>query len=178
MTGTRALTFPSFFGSIQITLANDDEIQRRPRGKVRGRRRYYRNLSRESERPAVTCRGWYDFMHWHIDWSGLGNLSWRDRRSHLAVLFGSYHSLLTQTQDWNEPHQCWLHVDAVDSSADAVYLHTPNPNGTPFPYGFERVRWDVEIPARLREFVTRPTWQFGRSDDRRTHFYVRLRPSP
>ena len=153
MTDGHAIVFPSFFGSVQITLENGSEIQQRPLGKVRGRRRYYRNLQRKSEFPTVRRNGWYDFMHWHIDRSGLGNLSWRDRKSHLAVLFASYRSLLMQIKDWNEPHQCWLVIDAIDSSADAVYLHTPNPNGTPFPCRFEWVRWEVEIPALLTEFV-------------------------
>jgi hypothetical protein len=71
----------------------------------------------------------------------------------------------------------WLLVDAADSSQDAVYLHTPNPNAANFPNPFAGTAWDAEVPERLREFLTDPSWQFGRIEDRWTHFIVRPRPA-
>ena len=114
-------------------------------------------------------------MHWHVDWRGIGNLSWRARRSHLAALFTVYRRVLAQTEEWTEPYQCWLQIDAADSSQDAVFIHTPNPYTNDFPVNFDWVPWDAEIPERLREFVTDPAWQFGRVDRWRTRFFVRRR---
>jgi hypothetical protein len=171
-----SITVASWFGPILII--PDPELgQYRPARKVRGRRRYYRTLRREAETFAVNPSGWYDYMHWHADWPGLGNIRWRERREHLTALFTMFHRLLGETKDWSTPHQVWLQVDAFDSSQDAVYLHTPNPNAENFPNAFVGMIWEAPIPERLREFMTEPSWQFGRRDDRWTHFIVRPRPA-
>jgi hypothetical protein len=166
----------SWFGPIQIP-DDPDWVQLRPVRKVRGQRRYYRSLDRKAARFHVELRGWYDLKHWHVDWGGLGNFSWRGRRAHLAALFTMYRRLLAQTRAWQEPHQCWLFIDAGDGSNDAVYLHTRNPNQDNFPLDFKWVVWEADVPARLREFMTDPAWQFGLSDGQGTGFYVRLRPA-
>jgi hypothetical protein len=170
-----SITIPSWFGPIRVI--PDPELgQYRPSRKIRGRRRYYRVLHRDAARFAVQPSGWYDYMHWHADWPGLGNLRWKERREHLRALFTMFRRLLAETEGWTTPHQVWLHIDAYDSSQDAVYLHTANPNADNFPSRFAGVMWDAEIPERLREFVDDPSWQFGRVEDRWTHFVVRPRP--
>ncbi len=170
-----SITIPSWFGPIRII--PDRELgQYRPSRKVRGRRRYYRTLRREAESFAVHPSGHYDYMHWHADWPGLGNLRWQERREHLAAVFTMFGRLLDETRGWATPHQVWVQIDAYDSSQDAVFLHTPNLNSDNFPNEFEGTAWDADIPDRLREFVTDPSWQFGRLEDRWTHFIVRRRP--
>lgn len=171
------VTIPSWFGPATV-LAGEDPVQHRPLAKVRGRRRYYRALLRDAARVTIDESGWYDRMHWHVDRLGLGNVSWRERRSHLAALFAMFRDVLRTTSTWGAPHQCWLQINAVDSSQDAIYLHTPNPNNDDFPIGFECVQWDAEVPERLREFVNEASWQFGRTDRPWTHFCVRRRPAP
>ncbi len=166
----------SWFGPIRII--PDPELGPWcPTRKVRGRRRYYRALARDAERFTVELAGTFDYMHWHVDWTGLGNLSWRERREHLTALFTSLRRLLAQCAEWPEPHQVWLLIDPADSTQDAVYLHTPNPNADNFPNDFVGVVWDAPIPQRLREFLTDPSWQFGRIEERWTHFIVRPRPA-
>ena len=176
MSGIESVTVQSWFGPIRI-IPDPDLGQHRPRRRIRGRRRYYRALRREAERFAVIPSGWYDYMHWHGDWPGLGNLRWKERRAHLSALFTMFHRLLAATRNWATPHQAWLQIDAFDSSQDAVYLHTANPNTDNFPNGFKGVEWDAPVPARLREFMTDPSWQFGRLEGRWTHFIVRCRPA-
>jgi hypothetical protein len=171
------VTVPSWFGPARMP-AGEDPVQHRPHGKVRGRRRYYRGILREATRIELGENGWYDRMHWHVDRRGLGNSSWRERRSHLVALFAMYHDLLRKTSAWIAPHQCWLLINAVDSSQDAVYLHTPHPNNDDFPIGFEWVQWGADVPQRLREFVTEPSWQFGRTDLLLTQFYIRPQAAP
>lgn len=172
-----SITIPSWFGPIRI-IPDPEFGQCRPRRKVRGRRRYYRELHRDAERFELPLEGWYDYMHWHADWPGLGNLRWRERREHLLAIFTIFRRVVAATVDWSAPHQLWLQIDAYDSAHDAVYLHTPNPNEANFPNEFPGVAWDAPIPERLREFVTDPDWQFGRREDRWTHFLVRSRPAP
>jgi hypothetical protein len=167
---------PSWFGKIRVRRADDPDFdQMRPRRRVRGRRRYYRTLRREAETFSVRPMGQYDYMHWHVDWSGLGNLRWRERREHLAALFTMFRRLLAETSEWSTPHQAWLQIDAYDGSQDAVYLHTANPNAENFPNPFAGVDWNAPIPDRLREFMTEPSWEFGRIDHYWTHFVVRPR---
>ncbi len=177
------VTVDSWFGPVRVETGEDNPIQCRvPAGKVRGRRRYYRRLTADIEKVVVSSEGWYCHRHWHVDWRGIGNLSWRDRRSHLTALFETYRRVLDQTKDWSKPYQCWLQIDAVDSSQDAVFLHTPNPNADNFPLNFDRVTWGVQVPDLLTEFLTDSKWQFGVSDtwrgDLRTHFIVRRADPP
>jgi hypothetical protein len=176
MTAADLRTVPSWFGAIRMD-ADPDLARYRPTRKVRGRRRYYRTLQRQADAFRVRPCGWYDYMHWHADWPGLGNLRWRERRAHLEALFTMFRRLLAETAEWATPHQVWLQIDAADSSQDAVYLHTPNPNADNFPNAFAGTIWESEVPERLREFLTDPSWQFGRLEDRWTHFIVRLRPA-
>jgi hypothetical protein len=170
-----SVTIPSWFGPIRI-IPDPDLGQYRPTGKVRGRRRYYRTLHRDAEAFVISPEGAYDYTHWHVDWEGMGNLRWRERREHLAALFTTFRRLLAETAGWSAPHQVWLQIDACDSSQDAVYLHTPNPNSENYPNTFAGTQWGAEVPERLREFITEPSWQFGRHEHRWTHFIVRPHP--
>jgi hypothetical protein len=84
---------------------------------------------------------WCDYSHQHFDWDGLGNRSWFDRRRHLAALLHAFRRAQVELMHFCEPHQVFASVTPSDSANDAVYVHTPNPNQTPFPmvpYG-ERV---------------------------------------
>jgi hypothetical protein len=174
MTPPEPRTVASWFGPIRV---GPDHARYRPREKLRGRARRHRALLREAERFCVDPNGGYDFGHWHVDWRGYGNLSWRERRAHVAALVVMFRRLVAQTSGWTRAHQCWLQLDAWDGSNDAVFLHTPNPNADDFPYDFAGVAWDAPVPERLRELVTEPGWQFGRLDEPSTHFLVRPRPA-
>jgi hypothetical protein len=79
------ITIQSWFGRIKRP-SGEALAQHRPHGKVRGRRGYYRSLTRQAENFRIDPRGWYDYMHWHADWPGMGNLAWRERREHLNAL--------------------------------------------------------------------------------------------
>lgn len=168
----------TWFGSARID-PDPDLAPLRPNRKFRDARRYYRTLAREAAQFIVTLEPpWFDLWHTHPDWHGDGNRSWKHRRRHLEAGFTMFRRVVEQLRDWPVPHQVWLVIDAVDSAQDAVYVHTPNPNADNFPYPFDHVRWDAEVPERLKPFVTESEWQFGRSDDRWTHFWVRPRSAP
>jgi hypothetical protein len=172
---TRVESVPalSWFGRIRTVRDPELRVQS-PRGKVRGKRGYYRALRRDAAAFNVKLRGPFDYMHWHVDWLGLGNSRWRARREHLQALFTTFARLIEETAAWTGPYQVWLQIDTRDGSQDAVYLHTPNDHSA-FPNPFDQVMWDAPIPERLREFVTDPAWQFGRYEELWTHFVIRIR---
>lgn len=169
---------PDWFGPVHVS-AESAETFRALQPKLRGRRRYYRKLRRDAERFNPAISGWHDLAHWHVDSRGYGNESWRARRAHLEVLFCRFRRLLEHLDGRTEPYQCWVLVSAVDSSQDALYLHTPNPNADNFPAAFGAgVTWDAEVPQCLSEFVAEDSWQVGRSNAGDTMFLVRPRRLP
>jgi hypothetical protein len=158
-----------WFGSV---CADPDSCKGdRPRKKPRGNRRYYRALEREALTFAPDVAGWFNLSHWHTDWRGRGNRSWRGRQAHLTALFTRFERLLQALSQRPEPAQCWLLIDANDSANDALYLHTPNPHSA-YPVEVRDVDWDAPVPIRLQPFM-RDGWLFGRSDVGGTRFFIR-----
>jgi hypothetical protein len=117
---------------------------------------------------------WYDLWHTHVDWDGLGNSDAEFRKQSLAKLFRLFESLLEQAQRLPGPSNVWLLYVPGNSEDDSVYVHTPNPNGTPFPYEFEGVSWGVQPPQALAQFL-RPEHEVGSSTYNGEMFWVRVR---
>jgi hypothetical protein len=107
---------------------------------------------------------WFDLWHTHVDWKGLGNESSESRREFRRLLFMVWNHLEQLANRISGPWQSWIVLDQEDSSQDAVYLHTPNPNRDNFPYGFEGVTWGIEPPVWLVEFVSRSGIEIGKSE--------------
>ena len=135
-----------------------------PRKRFRHARRYYRKLRRraESERIPSGGRGWFDMWHTHPDWRGDGNRGARHRRQHLAAGFTILERYLAEAAQIGGPMQVFMTIDALNSSQDAVWVHTPNPNRENFPYKFAGAVWDVDPPVILRELLRGRSWQLGR----------------
>ena len=104
---------------------------------------------------------WFDLWHTHVDWSGDGRSSSTSRHHYLKQLFTLFEQLRCHTEKWTKPRQVWIVIDVVDSSQDAVYLHTENPNQHNFPYPFEGVTWGVPTPLSLAEFVPNEELECG-----------------
>ena len=123
--------------------------------KFRGKKRYYRNLARKSDKFRLALGGpndWYDFWHKHFDWKGRGNQSGRERNEHLSALFNAYNNVLEQLKTYQSPHQIWLSISKLDSSQDGLCFHTPNPNNENFPYLYDDFVWG-ENPTLLVPFM-------------------------
>ena len=119
--------------------------------KFRGRRRYFRTLLDRSAQIDIGLDegSWFDQWHDHPDWYGYGALSWKSRLAHLHALATAYRACAKQLEGLGEPYQVWMLVASDEPSNDAVFVHTANPNGTPFPWTFPGgVEWtgdfDVE----------------------------------
>lgn len=100
--------------------------------KRRGLKRYYRKLNKLN-----VCDDWLDALseddtwfnlaHEHFDWSGYGNISWKEHREHLNVLFDNFSTIEQRMKGINRPIQLFAVIHVNDSEQDALYFHTPNP---------------------------------------------------
>jgi hypothetical protein len=135
----------------------------RGRTKLRGGRRYFRNLVRWPDTIEVPFGegAWYDFWHVHPDFLGWSKARRGARGPHLAVLFEAFRRVLAEAEAYAGAAQVFVAVNRNDSSGDALYVHTSNPNDENFPYAFEPYRWDgFGVPAWLRPFLD-PSWDVG-----------------
>ena len=98
-------------------------------------RAYYVGIWKKarSYRLDMARKKWCDYSHQHFDWGGLGNKSWLDRRRHLAVLMHAFRRAQIELKGFKGQHQVFASITPNDSASDAVFVHTPNPNQTPFP---------------------------------------------
>lgn len=148
--------------------------------KLRGGRRYYARLRERAATFSVDLgpASWYDLWHTHFDWRGHSHGSGRARRAHLDALFTAFRRVLVQAADSTIAVQVFVSIASDrESEQDALYVHTPNPNGSPFPYAFEGVRWDVAPPPILRPFVQGEPWDVGAVDVERSVWWM-VRPRP
>lgn len=107
--------------------------------KHRGLKRYYRNLEIKNEdwsglNFTDPDKAWFDLWHTHFDWRGYGNKSFKRRKPHLDMLFRHFDLLNEKAKMLKTDYQIWIMLLDFDSEYDALYLHTPNPNKSDFPY--------------------------------------------
>lgn len=102
--------------------------------KYRGKRRYYRKLKARNDSNGHFFNApldddmWFDFWHTHYDWSGLGNYNWKSRRSHLDALFRNFEFYVELLSKWDNRFQLFIQIYNSDSTQDAIFIHTENPN--------------------------------------------------
>ena len=88
----------------------------------------------------------------------------------------AFRRALKQACGTTAPVQVFVSI-APESQAeqDALYVHTPNPNGTPFPHRFEGVQWSVLPPPFLRTFLEDESWEVGAASGEWTGWWI-VRP--
>lgn len=147
--------------------------------KLRGGKQYYRRLRASAATFSLDFGSsqWYDLWHIHFDFRGYSRRSPQARTEHLAVLFTAFKGVLRQASEATRPVQVFVSIaPASEPEQDALYVHTPNPNGTPFPHKFQGVEWDAPVPAFLRRFVADEPFEVGIvRDDGRPWWVVRAR---
>lgn len=107
--------------------------------KHRGLKRYYRNLQTKNDDLSGLNftdpdKAWFDLWHIHFDNWGFGNQSFKRRKPHLDKLFRHFDLLAEKAKSLKTDYQIWIMLLDFDSNYDALYLHTPNPNRSEFPY--------------------------------------------
>src|SRR2546423_6109307 len=105
-------------------------------------REYYRKLRRKAVRFRVNlaAKAWCDVWHQHFAWHGKGNESGLDRRKHVSAVLAALRRARAELSGSSQAHQLFALVHPHNSGDDGVFVHTPNPNGTPFPHEFEGYR--------------------------------------
>ena len=129
--------------------------------KQRGLRRYYKNLiihndfERKNSLDFLNdTNAWFDLCHWHFDWKGLGNYSFKRRKPHLDKLFRHFEILIEKSKYLKIEFQLFALILDNDSSSDAIYLHTPNPNASDFPLIWENISENCTLKNKdLIEYV-------------------------
>lgn len=98
--------------------------------KIRGKRRYFRNLKRKEQVAYYELDfsedSWFDFWHTHLDFDGYGNQSVKIRKEHIKSQLKLFNNLDEKLKEWGQPYQIWMQLSTNDSSYDAVYVHTKN----------------------------------------------------
>lgn len=107
--------------------------------KRRGLTRYFRKLEKHNDLEGFAAlvsgkESWFDFGHTHYDWEGLGNNSWKRRKPHLDTLFRNFDLYPDRLKLIEKPFQLFIQLYDYESSDDAVFIHTENPNQDNFPY--------------------------------------------
>jgi len=107
--------------------------------KRRGLKRYFRKLAGHNDLEKLIAltfekESWFDLWHSHYDWEGLGNNSWKRRKPHLDTLFRNFDLYPDRLKTIEKPFHLFIHLNDFDSSDDAVFIHTENPNQSSFPY--------------------------------------------
>ncbi|HEY1038092.1 MAG TPA: hypothetical protein VGF30_01730 [Bacteroidia bacterium] len=107
--------------------------------KHRGLKRYYKSLSTKVDDLSGLnftdpTKAWFELWHIHFDWKGYGNNSFKKRKPHLDKLFRHFTLLEEKAQLLKTDYQIWATLLDYDSSSDALFLHTTNPNHDNFPW--------------------------------------------
>src|SRR5262245_42835724 len=116
----------------------------------------------------VPAADWFDMWHAHLNHEG-AHQRW-------ANLLNLWAEVDTAGRASGRPWQSWVVLQPTQPRDDAVYLHTPNPNRDNFPYLFEGVTWEAELPSWAAQDVG---LEFGRSNhDGFELLWVRRRRQP
>jgi hypothetical protein len=141
----------------------------------RGLKRYYRNLTIQNDFERSTWKvnfnnpnATFDKWHWHFDWRGLGNKSFKRRQPHLDKLFRHFDFLADKTQILKSGFQLYALLLDFDSSSDALFLHTPNVNNSQFPFKIEELSKNTTLTNKeLDDYVEKLNGYeklYGRAD--------------
>ena len=154
------------------------ETERWRHPKQRGGKRYYRTLRRRADDFDLQLAPdhWFAFWHDHFDWWGRGNISGRQRAEHLRAYFTALARGRDQASASDLPIQVWLSINAADSADDALYAHTPNANGSEFPYAFSGFTFGVKTPPLLRPFLAGTDYRLGFTHFDRRGWYAVVPP--
>ncbi len=102
--------------------------------------------------------GWYDLWHDHPDWDAEGNETDEHRSVVAAETIRLLHLLEERLSARSDPYQVFASLATATSEDAAVYVHTPNPNGTPFPHVFDGFVSAAGTPSWLSPHLESPQY--------------------
>jgi hypothetical protein len=139
-------------------------------------RAYYRKLLKKSRTFVVDLptKKWCDLHHQHFDWAGKGNEGRIQRVRHLNAHLRALRRARLELQAQAKPFQLFAYIDLAASENDAVYIHTPNPNKTPFPAELSCLDEEAQPPPILACRVNKSLFRILKSSAPGSHVYYLL----
>ena len=143
---------------------------------MRLERTYYRKLLKKSRSFVVDlpAKEWCDLHHEHFDWDGKGNEGRLQRVRHLNAHLRALRRARLELQAQRAPFQLFAYIDLAASENDAVYVHTPNPNGSAFPAELSCRSEETQPPPLLACRVDRRLFKILKSSEPGSHVYYLL----
>jgi hypothetical protein len=89
---------------------------------------------------------WFDLWHIHSDFEGKGNKNWESRKKYIYELFDLFNDCKLRLKSYPHEFQLFIFILEQDSSHDAVYIHTKNPNQNNFP-----LKISSEISIKIKD---------------------------
>ncbi|KAA5531798.1 hypothetical protein [Paenimyroides baculatum] len=127
------------------------------------------------EQPALNFSGdndsWFDLWHIHTDFEGEGNTDFVTRRTSLDKLLQEYKRYKCELEKYPHPYQIFMIIDENDSSEDAVYIHTKNPNSDNFPLKIEAGKDWTCTNKQLAEFMKQTNFYIVEATHSESKFY-------
>ena len=128
--------------------------------KYRGLKRYYKDLAIKNDFDEIDWldfenpESWFDNWHLHFDWKGFGNSSFKKRKPHLDKLFRHFDILVEKTENFKAQFQLYAVLLDYHSHSDALFLHTPNPNNSQFPFEISTLQLTTTLTNNpLNEYI-------------------------
>lgn len=145
--------------------------------RYRVRMQRYWNQQRQKAFSAIdhlAVESWFDLWHTHIDWHSCGNKCDETRSDAALLTCVVLQYALGKFKARKDPIQIWA-IICQDTSENAVYIHSQNPNGSGFPYDFGETTWGIEIPKELRSLDTFDQYEMGEMNFSGKIYIVRKR---
>jgi len=128
--------------------------------KQRGLKRYYKNLTIKNDVYKIDWLDqgnpdtWVYSWHLHFDQKGYGNNSFKKRKPHLDKLFRHFDILVDKTKNIKTNFQLYAILVDKHSRSDALFLHTPNPNNSQFPFKVANLKLTTTLTNKpLNEYI-------------------------
>jgi hypothetical protein len=156
-----------------------------PLGRKNMDKRYRTRLSRYLDRETAQNKraldkldysSWFDYWHTHPDWRMKCNRFSEAKAMAASATYG----LLQYAEQLAAVRNGEIQVFGTlceNTGDNAVYLHSVNPNGTPFPVDFSEVQWDVSLLGELAGIVNTEQHQVGAQnlEDGSSQYLIRAR---
>ncbi len=114
---------------------------------------YYKRLAMKSHgfRVGMDQLRWCDYWHTHFDMRGYSSLGWAHYYRHTKALFVAFSRASHELESYLGEYQVYasIAVDPKEAFGDALFVHTPNENETPFPAVFDGAVELKYLPHRL-----------------------------